>query len=68
MLNTLLGIVQKNKIELIEKIDIPEGTKVLITIIPNRDEKDFWLKIGQLSLGRVWDNIEDDVYEELIKE
>ena len=68
MLNTLLGIVQKNKIELIEKIDIPEGTKVLITIIPQRDEKEFWLKTSQPSLGRVWDNIEDDVYEELLKE
>ena len=68
MLNTLLGIVQKNKIELIEKIDIPEGTKVLITIIPKRDEKDFWLKIGQLSLEKVWDNTEDDIYEKLLKE
>ena len=68
MLNTLLGIVQKNKIELIEKVDIPEGTQVLITIIPKRDEKNFWLKICQLSLDKVWDNIEDDVYEKLLKE
>ena len=38
MLNTLWAIVHGEKIELLEKIDIPEGTKVLVTILPKEHE------------------------------
>lgn len=66
MLNTIRAIVRKGKIELLEKkIEIPEGTEVLVT--PLVDEPDFWLKAGESSLDSVWDNSEDDVYAELLE-
>jgi predicted DNA-binding antitoxin AbrB/MazE fold protein len=65
MLNTVKAIVREGKIELLEQVDIPEGTEVLVTILS--DEAEFWLRAGESSLTSVWDNKEDDVYEQLLK-
>jgi len=68
MLKTLWAVVRKEKIELLEKENIPEGTKVLITVLlPEGDESRFWLKTSQISLDAVWNNTEDDVYAQLLK-
>ena len=64
MLNTVRAIVKEGKIELLEKIDIPEGTEVLVTILSN--EMQFWLAASTPSLDTVWNNDEDDVYEQLL--
>lgn len=65
MLNTIRAVVREGKIELLEKVEIPEGTEVLVT--PLVDEPDFWLKVSESSLDSVWDNSEDDVYAELLE-
>ncbi len=62
MLNTLWGVVKKEKIELLEKTNIPEGTKVLVTVLPDDTDSQFWLKTSQISLDAAWNNAEDDVY------
>ena len=64
MLNTIRAVVREGKIELLENVEIPEGTEVLVT--PLVDEPDFWLKVSESSLDTVWDNSEDDVYAELL--
>ena len=68
MLKTLWAVVRKEKIELLEKENIPEGTRVLVTILPENDESQFWLKTSQISLDTVWNNPADDVYAQLLKE
>ena len=65
MLNTIRAIVREGKIELLEKVEIPEGTEVLVT--PLIDESDFWLHASESSLDSIWDNSEDDVYAELLE-
>jgi Protein of unknown function DUF104 len=65
MLNTIRAVVREGKIELLEKVDIPEGTELLVT--PLVDEPDFWLKACESSLDLVWNNSEDDVYAELLE-
>jgi len=65
MLNTVRAIVREGRIELLEAIDIPEGSEVLVT--PLVEEPDFWLQVSEAGLSRVWDNTEDDVYAELLK-
>lgn len=66
MLTTLWAVVRKEKIELLEKTDIPEGTKVLVTVMPENDESQFWLKASQTSLDTIWNNTSDDVYAQLL--
>lgn len=65
MLNTIRAVVREGKIELLEKVDLPEGSELLVTILS--DEMQFWLGASQPSLGSVWDNAGDDVYEQLLK-
>jgi hypothetical protein len=64
MLNTVRAIVKDGKIELLEHIDLPEGTEILVT--PLLDDTDFWSKASHSALEKVWDNSEDDVYGELL--
>jgi hypothetical protein len=65
MLNNIRAIVREGKIELLEKVEIPDGTEVIITPLP--DEADVWLKASETSLDAVWDNSEDDIYAELLE-
>jgi hypothetical protein len=65
MPNTIRAVVRGGKIEPLEKIEIPDGTEVLVT--PLIDEPEFWLGVGERSLDSVWDNAEDDVYAGLLE-
>lgn len=66
MATTVHGVVRDGKIEILEKMDLPEGAKILITLVPD-DETQFWLGVSQVSLDAIWDNPEDDVYAQLLK-
>ncbi|MEY3868569.1 MAG: hypothetical protein RLZZ338_2460 [Cyanobacteriota bacterium] len=65
MPTTLWATVRQGKIELLESTELPEGTRVLVTLLPD-DETEFWLQGSQTSLDAVWNNVEDDVYAELL--
>lgn len=65
MRNTIRAVVREGRIELLERLEIPEGTEVLIT--PLTDEPEFWLSASESSLSSVWDDAEDDVYAELLE-
>jgi hypothetical protein len=67
MLKTLRAVVRKEKIELLEKEKIPEGTRVLVTLLPNDEESEFWFGTSLVSLDTVWNNAEDEIYAELLK-
>ena len=64
MLRTALGIVKDGKIEILECIALPEGQRVLVTMLPNDDM--FWQEASQETLKQIWDNKEDDVYARLL--
>ena len=66
MLKTLWAMVRQGKIELLELADLPEGTRVLVTLLPD-DEADFWQLASQPSLDAIWDNAEDDIYAQLLQ-
>ncbi|NJM18665.1 MAG: hypothetical protein HC836_01140 [Richelia sp. RM2_1_2] len=56
MLKSVWANVRNGKIELLEDIQLSEGTKVLITLISDQDEQQFWLTTSEKSLNKVWDN------------
>jgi hypothetical protein len=66
MLKTLWATVRQGKIELLDSEELPEGTRVLVTLLPD-EQADFWLQTSQVSLNTIWDNTEDDVYAQLLK-
>ena len=67
MFKTLMATVRRGKIEILEGLELPEGTKVLVTVLPN-DEAEFWQNASHESLNKVWDNLEDNIYAELLEE
>ena len=66
MLKTLWAIVRQGKIELLEETEIPEGPRILVTVL-SEDESEFWHSTSRVSLNLVWDNIEDDIYAQLLE-
>ena len=52
------------KIETLERIPLPEGKRVLVTILPDDDM--FWQETSRETLKQIWDNNEDDVYVRLL--
>lgn len=66
MPKTVWATFRQGKVELLEQIDVPDGTRVLVTILPD-EEDTFWLQASQPSLSAVWDNVEDDVYVQLLE-
>ena len=66
MLTTLWATVRNGKIELLDLTELPEGTRVIVTLLPE-DETDFWLQSSQTSLDAIWDNTEDEVYAQLLQ-
>ncbi len=65
MLKTLWATVRQGKIELLESAELPQGTKVLVTLLSD-NETEFWLQASQPSSDAVWNNNEDDVYAQLL--
>ncbi len=61
MLKTLWATVRQGKVELLDVADLPEGARVLLTVLLD-EEADFWLKSSQESLDAVWNNDEDEIY------
>ncbi|MGA1198553.1 MAG: hypothetical protein ACO36I_18865 [Candidatus Latescibacterota bacterium] len=66
MANTILAVVKDGKIETVERVLFPEGTKLLVTMLS--DDDTFWQEASQESLKKIWDNREDDVYAQLLNE
>jgi predicted DNA-binding antitoxin AbrB/MazE fold protein len=67
MQNTLRAIIREGKIEPLEQVNLPEGSKVLVTLLAD-EEPDFWREASQTSLDAIWANPEDDVYAQLLEE
>lgn len=66
MINTIWAVVRDGKIVPLEDVRVPEGTRALVTLLPEEDTG-FWLAVSESALSEVWSNTEDDVYAELLE-
>ena len=55
-MKTVWAVVREGKIELLENISLKEGARVLVTLMPDDDEQQFWLDVSDRSLVEVWEN------------
>ncbi len=67
MLTSVLAVVRDGKIELKDNATLEEGARLVVTVLPNEDELEFWSRASQPSLATIWDNSEDDVYAKLLE-
>ena len=68
MFPTVWATVKEGKIELLEPMSLPEGSRLLVTVVPPDEEAEFWLHASESSLAEVWNNPQDDVYAKLLEE
>ena len=66
MMNTIKAVVREGKIIPLEHVEIPEGAKVLVTLLED-EETEFWAAASESALSEVWDNDGDNIYAELLK-
>lgn len=66
MYNSIWAVVEQGGIRPLENVDAPEGTKVLVTFLPET-EPEFWRAASEPALDKIWDNSADDVYAELLE-
>jgi hypothetical protein len=66
MMSTMWAVVRDGRIELSEHVSLPDGARVLVTLVPDEDPA-FWMGVSRANLDAIWDNNEDDVYAELLK-
>ena len=71
MMKSIWATIQGGRIEPAEQLDLPEGARLLVTLLPDYDaakygEANFWSGASESSLAAVWDNTEDDVYAQLL--
>ena len=67
MSTTTWALVRGGRLELAEALDLPEGTRVLVTIPSADEDQEFWLAASRGAIDAVWDNPEDDVYARLLE-
>jgi hypothetical protein len=65
-METIEGIVKNGHVVPTADIELPEGSKAIITIVDSENDE-FWLSTSEEAAARVWGNSEDDVYAELLK-
>jgi predicted DNA-binding antitoxin AbrB/MazE fold protein len=66
MYQTLSAEMRNGRIKLLDKAKIPEGARMLVTVI-QEDDGQFWQNVSQTSLENIWANTDDDIYEKLIR-
>jgi hypothetical protein len=60
MLETHWAVIKEGKVELLEKVDVPDGTKALVTVLPDGDEeRSEWLGVSLKGLEAAYG--EDEV-------
>jgi predicted DNA-binding antitoxin AbrB/MazE fold protein len=67
MQNAVRAVVHDGRIEPLDRLDLPEGTRVLVLVVDD-EENDFWAAASQPSLEAVWGDPADDVYGQLLED
>ncbi len=67
MLQTIWAVIHNGKIEPLDDITLPEGAKVIVTLLSEEEDTQFWSSASEKSLTEVWENTEDDIYAELLQ-
>lgn len=66
MTTTVEAIYENGKLVLPRPLSLPEKTRVRVTIESGDTEREAWLKLSEESLTKIWDNADDDVFNELL--
>jgi len=66
MMHSVWATVRDGQIKLLEPESLPEGAQLLVTVLENSDDREFWQRAQRSSMKAVWDNPGDDIYAEVL--
>ena len=66
MLRSIQAEYKGGQFLLTDDVIIPENASVFISFI-DKSNDDFFLDASEISLDKIWNNDEDDIYEQLLK-
>lgn len=66
MTTTVDAIYENGKLVLPQPLSLPEKSHVRVTIESGDTEREAWLKLSEESLTKVWNNADDDIFNELL--
>ena len=67
MTQTFEAIYENGRLVLLKPLPLPENCHVRVTIETGDADREAWLKLSEKSLAEVWNNANDDVFNELLK-
>lgn len=59
------AVYEDGKLILRERLPLPDKTRVVVTV-ESDTERAVWLKVSEQALLRTWENLGDDVFNELL--
>ena len=70
MTSTVDAIYEAGQLRLLQALALPEYTRVRVSVEPvaQDEERQQWLAQSERTLGKVWNNEADDVYNALLAE
>ena len=66
MITTIEAQYKQGQVLINNDVIIPDNTTIYVSF-KDSTEDDFFLKASESSLENLWNNIEDDIYEQLLK-
>lgn len=68
MTATVDAVYEAGQLRLLQKLALPEHTRVRVSIepVPQDQERTEWLSQSEHTLNKAWDNEADDVYNALL--
>jgi predicted DNA-binding antitoxin AbrB/MazE fold protein len=66
MLISHQAVYESGKLKFPNDVDIPEGANVLVTVI-GEPKEDYFEKASEDMLDKIWNNKDDDIYEQLLE-
>ncbi len=71
MTTTVEAIYEKGTLKLFQALPLPDQAHVMVTIqtdvpSPAESERATWLKLSEDALTKTWDNLDDEVFNELL--
>ena len=72
MTTTVEAIYENGTLRLPTLLPLPEKTHVMVTIRsdaapPEDSERAAWLKLSEEKLAKIWENPDDDIFNELLQ-
>jgi predicted DNA-binding antitoxin AbrB/MazE fold protein len=70
MTTTVEAIYENGTIKLPNRLPLPDKTQVVVTIrteAAEDSERQAWLKLSEETLTTTWDNLGDDIFNELLE-